>query len=102
MRDHEEQLLAERLADIRRVRRRDYVTIAAALLLGLITRGVVFWIFNRRVARSVRHLTENVRRLRAGQPLPHSPSAALDDSDTSNARSLISKTTRKLNEFLSS
>lgn len=79
MRDHEEQLLAERLADIRRVRRRDYVTIAAALLLGLITRGVVFWIFNRRVARSVRHLTENVRRLRAGQPLPHSPSAALDD-----------------------
>lgn len=79
MRDHEEQLLAERLADIRRVRQRDYVTIAAALLLGLVTRGVVFWLFNRRIARGVRHLTENVRRLHAGQPLPHSPSSAGDD-----------------------
>lgn len=79
MRDREEQLLAERLADIRRVRRRDYITIAAALLLGLVTRGAVFWLFNRRIARGVRHLTENVQRLRAGQPLPHSPSSAGDD-----------------------
>lgn len=79
MRDREEQLLGERLADIRRVRRRDYFTIAAVLLLGLLTRGVVFWLFNRRIARGVRQLIENVRRLRAGQPLSHSPSGALDD-----------------------
>lgn len=79
MRGEEERLLALRLQDIRDVRRRDYFTIAGALLLGLATRSVVFWLFNRRIAWGIRRLTQNVRCLRAGQPLPHSPSTSQDD-----------------------
>lgn len=78
MRDGEQRLLAERLTEIRRVRRRDYLTIALALLLGLATRGAVFYFFNRRVVRRVEALTANAHALRAGQPPPHPPSEHRD------------------------
>ena len=70
MRSEEETLLSARLSDIERVRRRDYLTIAAALLLGLATRGVAFYFFNRQVAARVEALTENLRGLRHEEPAP--------------------------------
>ncbi len=74
----EQELLAARLADIERVRRRDYLTIAATLLLGLGTRGAAFYFFNRRVVSRVAALTENVRALRQQEPAPHPPSNTRD------------------------
>ncbi len=74
MRGEEQRLLGLRLAEIARVRHRDYLTISGALLLGLLTRGAVFYFFNRRVVRRVEALTANVRARRAGQPAPHPPS----------------------------
>lgn len=78
MRGAEQELLAARLSDIERVRRRDYLTIAATLLLGLGTRGAAFYFFNRRVVGRVSALTENVRALRQQKPAPHPPSNTQD------------------------
>jgi CHASE3 domain sensor protein len=70
MRSEEETLLSARLSDIERVRRRDYLTIAAALLLGLVTRGVAFYFFNHQVAARVQALTGNLKALRPQEPAP--------------------------------
>jgi CHASE3 domain sensor protein len=61
MRGEEQTLLAARLSDIERVRRRDYLVIAAALLLGLGTRAVAIYLFNRRVAARVEAVTDELR-----------------------------------------
>lgn len=58
MRDDEQRLLQDRLQEIRAVRRRDYLTISVALFIGLITRGIAFYFFNRRVVKRIRQLTE--------------------------------------------
>lgn len=71
MQDNEKSLLSQRLDEIKRVRRRDYFSVSLALLLGLATRVVVFWLFNRRVVKRVEQLTANVRALSAGTPMPH-------------------------------
>ena len=78
MRDEEQRLLGERLEEIRRVRHRDYLTISGALLLGLATRGAVFYFFNRQVVRRVEALTSNVRARAAGQSAPNPPSEHRD------------------------
>ena len=57
----EQRLLGLRLEEIARVRHRDYLTVSGALLLGLLTRGAVFYFFNRWVVRRVEALTANVR-----------------------------------------
>ncbi len=78
MQDEEKKLLGERLEEIRQVRRRDYLSISLALLLGLVTRAVVFWLFNRRVVRRIELLTANVRALAANESLPNAPSGHHD------------------------
>ena len=78
MQDEEKRLLGQRLDEIRRVRRRDYLSISVALLLGLATRAVVFWLFNRRVVKRIEKLTANVRALRAGKSLPNAVSGHRD------------------------
>lgn len=78
MQDEEKQLLNQRLTEIRRVRRRDYLSISVALLLGLLTRGAAFWLFNRRVVRRIEQLTDNVRASLAGQVPPYPPSGHHD------------------------
>ena len=47
-------------------------------MLGLATRAVVFWLFNRRVLHRVELLTANVRVPAAGEPLPNAPSGHHD------------------------
>ena len=71
MQTEERRLLDQRLTEISQVRRRDYLSISAALLLGLLTRGLAFWLFHRRVVRRIENLSDNVRGLSAGEPLPH-------------------------------
>ena len=78
METEEKRLLSERLEEIRRVRRRDYLSISVALFLGLVTRAVVFWLFNRRVVQRVKRLTDNVRALAADEALPHTASGHHD------------------------
>lgn len=78
MQADEKRLLGQRLEEIRRVRRRDYLSVSLALFLGLLTRGVVFWLFNRRVVQRVEHLTANVRALAADGTLPHAPTGRRD------------------------
>ena len=78
MRGEEQKLLSERLSDIERVRRRDYLVIAATLLLGLGTRAAAFHFFNQRVVGRVAAMTENVRAWRQNEPAPHPPSNTRD------------------------
>lgn len=78
MQEEEKTLLAQRLTEIRRVRRRDYLSVFLALFLGLATRAVVFWLFNRRVVRRVEQLTARVRAMKTGAPLPSTPSSHHD------------------------
>ncbi len=94
MKDEEKQLLGQRLEEIRQVRRRDYLSISIALLLGLATRAVVFWLFNRRVVRRIEQLTANVRALAASEPLPNAPSGHHDaigelEQELANAQSQL-------------
>ena len=94
MKDEEKRLLDQRLEEIRQVRRRDYLSISLALLLGLATRAVVFWLFNRRVVRRIEQLTANVRALAASEPLPNAPSGHHDaigelEQELANAQSQL-------------
>ena len=70
------------------------MSISLALLLGLATRAVVFWLFNRRVVRRIEQLTVNVRALATNEPLPNAPSGSHDaigelEQELANAQSRL-------------
>lgn len=77
MRTQENELLQERLEEIRAVRSRDYFAIYATLLIGLISRFVSVYLFNTGIGTRARKLTENLRRLGQGE-LPHEPTGKPD------------------------
>lgn len=78
MREEEKGLLAERLAEIAAVRRRDYLAIVVALLLGLIGRLLSVYLFNTGIVHRVQRLKENVHCLGQGLPISFEPSTKPD------------------------
>lgn len=72
MRARENELLQERLGEIRAVRSRDYIAIYVTLFIGLVSRFVSVYLFNTGIGTRARKLTENVRQLGQGE-LPHQP-----------------------------
>jgi CHASE3 domain sensor protein len=69
MQNKEEQLLGERISEINYIRYRDYIFLFAALLVGLMTRIVSFYLFDRGIVQRVNRLTENVRKILTEEPL---------------------------------
>ncbi len=67
----EQTLLAEQLNNIKEIRSRDYFLVIAALLIGLVTRLVSFYLFDRGIVRRIERLTENVRSWRSNENLKH-------------------------------
>jgi CHASE3 domain sensor protein len=69
MQNKEEQLLSERISEINYIRYRDYIFLFGALLVGLLTRIVSFYLFDRGIVQRVNRLTENTRKILDDQPL---------------------------------
>lgn len=79
MQAHDGDLLKERINDINDIRRRDYIFVFVALLIGLIMRLVSFYLFDRGIVRRINRLTENVGSLIKGEPF-NNPTPKKDDA----------------------
>lgn len=79
MQTHDGELLKERVEDINGIRRRDYIFVFVALLIGLIMRLISFYLFDRGIVRRINRLTENVGSLIKGEPFNH-PTPKKDDA----------------------
>ncbi|MDQ4123721.1 MAG: CHASE3 domain-containing protein [Acidobacteriota bacterium] len=63
----EDRSLSASLNEIYRVRRRDYLFVIIALLIGLLARAVSFYLFDRGIVRRLERLSENARCLQRGE-----------------------------------
>jgi len=79
MQTEEGLLLTKRLQEINAIRQRDYLAIFLILFLALGTRLISWHLFNTGILRRIKHLVENVRSLRRGEPLPFQPSDKPDE-----------------------
>lgn len=79
MQNREEELLADRIDDINYIRWRDYVFVFIALCIGLLTRIVSFYLFDRGIVRRLDRLTENVAAITRGGTFAH-PLPKKDDA----------------------
>lgn len=78
MRDEEQELLDDRLADINSIRERDYISVTLALIVALGMRFLAWYLFRTGTVRRVERLTENVRNLRQSNPQPFPPRGKKD------------------------
>ena len=79
MQAEEGSLLTQRVQEINAIRQRDYLVIFLTLILALGFRLISWHLFNTTVLRRIKHLVENVRSLRRGDPLPFQPSDKRDE-----------------------
>lgn len=79
MQSHDGDLLKEKIDEINDIRRRDYIFVFVALLIGLIMRLVSFYLFDRGIVRRINRLTENVGSLIKGEPI-NNPTPKKDDA----------------------
>jgi len=79
MQAEEGRLLTKRVQEINAIRQRDYLAIFLTLILALGFRLISWHLFNTTVLRRIKHLVENVRSLRRGDPLPFQPSDKRDE-----------------------
>lgn len=73
MQNKEEELLAERIAEINYIRYRDYIFVFVALFIGLLMRLIAFYMFDRGIVRRLDRLTENVKQIAQGEILKMPP-----------------------------
>ncbi|WP_176921310.1 CHASE3 domain-containing protein [Pseudonocardia oroxyli] len=78
MQDDERRLLDDRIAEINAIRVRDYVSVAVALVAALLMRFLAWYLHRNGILRRVDRLTDTVRVLRAGGPVPAPPPAKRD------------------------
>lgn len=67
MENHDGELLRERIEETNTIRRRDYILVFVALCVGLLSRLVSFYLFDRGIVRRVDRLTETVAALNKGE-----------------------------------
>jgi CHASE3 domain sensor protein len=79
MQTHDGDLLKEKIDEINDIRRRDYIFVFVALLLGLIMRLISFYLFDRGIVRRINRLTENVSSLIKGEPF-NNPTPKKEDA----------------------
>lgn len=79
MQTHDGDLLKEKIDEINDIRRRDYIFVFVALLIGLIMRLISFYLFDRGIVRRINRLTENVGSLIKGEPF-NNPTPKKDDA----------------------
>jgi methyl-accepting chemotaxis protein len=78
MQNREETLLAERVAEVDQIRRRDYIVIFIMLLIGVLVRVVSFYLFDRGIVRRIGRLTEYVGEVIKGNPTNYHGSKKTD------------------------
>lgn len=78
MQAEEGRLLTERVAEINSIRRRDFLAVFLALIVGLGARLIAWYLFKSGVLRRVNHLVENARSLRQNKSLPFPPTDKQD------------------------
>jgi CHASE3 domain sensor protein len=79
MQTHDGDLLKEKIDEINDIRRRDYIFVFVALLLGLIMRLISFYLFDRGIVRRINRLRENVGSLIKGEPF-NNPTPKKEDA----------------------
>lgn len=75
----EEKLLTERIEDINKIRKRDYIAIFVTLIIAVITRIVLWNIFNNGLIKRIKQVLDNVRSLKNGNGVLHQPSGKDDE-----------------------
>lgn len=78
MRGAEERLMGQRLQDIARVRRRDYIGVFLTLLVGIIARAVWIYLFNTGINARLKKVKDNIQAQNRGEELPHPASQTAD------------------------
>ncbi|RYX85911.1 hypothetical protein EON83_03915 [bacterium] len=78
MRRGEESLMTERMNDIARIRRRDYIGIALTFLVGIIARAVWVYLFNTGINTRLERVIANLRARENGEKLPHDATTTPD------------------------
>lgn len=78
MRHTEEGLMNQRLSDITRVRRWDYLGIALTLIVGIIARAVWVYLFNTGFSTRLERVRDNVKARERGESLPYDATTTPD------------------------
>ncbi len=78
MRHGEESLMDQRMSDITRVRRRDYLGIAVTLIIGVIARAVWIYLFNTGINARLERVRANIKARERGESLPHDATTSPD------------------------
>lgn len=67
------ELLTEKIEEINSIRKRDYLLVFVALLVGLLMRLITFYLFDRGIVRRVNRLTENAKQINNGENIKVAP-----------------------------
>ncbi len=78
MQTEEGRKLTERIAQINSIRQRDFLAVFLALIVGLETRLVAWYLFKTGIIHRLNRLTANARALRRGDSLPYPQSDRKD------------------------
>ena len=78
MQTEEGHLLTERVAEINSIRQRDFLAVFLALVVGVGTRLIAWYLFKTGILRRMKRLAENARAMRRGESLAYPPSDRKD------------------------
>ena len=67
MQEQDAGLLSDRIEEINSIRRRDYILLFIVLFVGVLMRGISFYLFDRGIVRRVNRLTETVTEINSGK-----------------------------------
>ncbi len=69
MQDRDGELLSDRIEEINSIRKRDYILLFVVLFVGVLMRGISFYLFDRGIVRRVNRLTETVKQINDGEKI---------------------------------
>ncbi len=73
MQDRDAELLSERVEEINSIRKRDYILLFVVLFVGVLMRGISFYLFDRGIVRRVNRLTETVKQINGSETIKVPP-----------------------------
>ena len=73
MQDRDGELLSDRIEEINSIRKRDYILLFVVLFVGVLMRGISFYLLDRGIVRRVNRLTETVKQINAGEKIKVAP-----------------------------
>lgn len=78
MQSRDAEILSERVEEINSIRKRDYILLFVVLVVGVLMRGISFYLFDRGIVRRVNRLTETVKHINEGEKIKTAPPKKAD------------------------